>query len=452
MMFPYDLPFLPGSGPPERWDVVVFRYPEEPELSYIKRLIGLPGETVRIAHGDVYIQAPGSDTFTLARKPLHHQSAMQIVVYDDRYRPRSLAERPEWTRWRGQAGWKPVNSSESRYRVSAGPDQPWAELRYHNLVPQPDQWEAILADRELPRPPRSTLVTDFYSYNSNQLEDPGSERFGPRRNDGAWKQLHWVGDLTLESNIEVTKVAPGGTIRFELIEAGVPYRCAVDLETGDASFTQGDEVIGRSATAMKGTGRYQVEFANVDDRLVLTVNGRPAGAPGFEYVRDESQLAPTAADLAPAALAASNATVEASDLVLKRDIYYTQSPTGSDYEEVWDLGRHPGPTEVFNFLAEPERFPNLGRLRPQEFEIGSDRFFMMGDNSPRSKDSRAWTTADRKWDDSGRQSWEVPRELLTGKAFYVYWPHGVPFGPDIRLNRDTRLIFRPYFERMKWIR
>ncbi len=40
MMFPYDLPFLPGSGPPERWDVVVFRYPEDPEVSYIKRLVG----------------------------------------------------------------------------------------------------------------------------------------------------------------------------------------------------------------------------------------------------------------------------------------------------------------------------------------------------------------------------------------------------------------------------
>ena len=43
MMFPYDLPFLPGSRPPGRWDVVVFRYPEEPEVSYIKRLVGLPG-------------------------------------------------------------------------------------------------------------------------------------------------------------------------------------------------------------------------------------------------------------------------------------------------------------------------------------------------------------------------------------------------------------------------
>ena len=59
MMFPYDLPFLPGSGPPERWDVVVFRYPEEPEVSYIKRLVGLPGETIRIYHGDVFVKERG---------------------------------------------------------------------------------------------------------------------------------------------------------------------------------------------------------------------------------------------------------------------------------------------------------------------------------------------------------------------------------------------------------
>jgi signal peptidase I len=45
-----------------------------------------------------------------------------------------------------------------------------------------------------------------------------------------------------------------------------------------------------------------------------------------------------------------------------------------------------------------------------------------------------------------------PRSLITGKAFFVYWPHGKPFGPDIRLNPDFRLPFRPYVERMKWIR
>ncbi len=48
------------------------------------------------------------------------------------------------------------------------------------------------------------------------------------------------------------------------------------------------------------------------------------------------------------------------------------------------------PTEVFNFLSDPERFPDLARVRAQEYPIGPDSFFMMGDNSPRSKDSRAW--------------------------------------------------------------
>src|SRR5262249_15034573 len=39
---------------PKRWDVVVFRYPGEAETYYIKRLVGLPNETVRIRHGDIY--------------------------------------------------------------------------------------------------------------------------------------------------------------------------------------------------------------------------------------------------------------------------------------------------------------------------------------------------------------------------------------------------------------
>ncbi len=36
--------------------------------------------------------------------------------------------------------------------------------------------------------------------------------------------------------------------------------------------------------------------------------------------------------------------------------------------------------------------------------------------------------------ESDRKSWEVPRQLLTGKAFYVYWPHGVPLWPDIAVD------------------
>jgi signal peptidase I len=59
--------------------------------------------------------------------------------------------------------------------------------------------------------------------------------------------------------------------------------------------------------------------------------------------------------------------------------------------------------------------------------MGPDEFFMMGDNSPRSKDSRLWSNvrhADHRY--------AVPRLALVGKAFFIYWPHWIPFLNDGR--------------------
>lgn len=39
----------------ERGDIVVFWYPKEPDKSYVKRIIGLPGETVEVRNGRIYI-------------------------------------------------------------------------------------------------------------------------------------------------------------------------------------------------------------------------------------------------------------------------------------------------------------------------------------------------------------------------------------------------------------
>jgi signal peptidase I len=454
MTFPFDLPFLPGSQLPQRWDVVVHRYPEEPEVSYIKRLVGLPGETIRVAHGDIYVKNKGSDRFVIARKPLRHQSAMQIPVYDDRYQARAFAGISQWRRWQGSAsGWKLVDPIRSRHEVNIPPGVAgWAELRYRNLVPDPEQWQAALDNKPLPREPRATLITDFYSYNTSTSLSPYQSSDRVEIDEGAWMQPHWVGDLTLEASLQIDRVSAGGSIRLELIEGGVVHHCTINLESGVAVFTRGNSELGRARSPIRGLGRHRIQFANVDNRLSLMVDGQAVGGDGFEYDANETNPIPTDADLAPAAIAARDVSIVASDLVVKRDIYYTQSAGRIDYGPVWEPHYPRTPVELFDFLADPSQFGRLAKVGSHEYEIGTDRYFVLGDNSPRAKDSRAWGTGDSAWDPSGRRSWEVPRLLLTGKAFCVYWPRSVPIGSGLRISRDDYLMFRPSFERMRWIR
>lgn len=51
---------------PQRYDVVIFKYPDNESQLFIKRVIGLPGETVEIIDGKVYIddaETPLDDSF-----------------------------------------------------------------------------------------------------------------------------------------------------------------------------------------------------------------------------------------------------------------------------------------------------------------------------------------------------------------------------------------------------
>ena len=52
--YPGDHFFVAKFIAPQRWDLVVFRYPEHPSTLYVMRLVGLPGETIHIEDGAVW--------------------------------------------------------------------------------------------------------------------------------------------------------------------------------------------------------------------------------------------------------------------------------------------------------------------------------------------------------------------------------------------------------------
>jgi signal peptidase I len=98
---------------PKRWDIIVFKYPEDAKTNYIKRLIGLPGEVVRIRDGDIAISTDGGKTFEPARKDPAKLRAMLQIVYDNDYVYEPFLAKGWPARWKGDAGWSNPNRDGS---------------------------------------------------------------------------------------------------------------------------------------------------------------------------------------------------------------------------------------------------------------------------------------------------------------------------------------------------
>lgn len=65
---------------PQRGDIVVFRYPKNPSQFFIKRVIGLPGETVKIENNGVYITGADGQTNQLAESYLSENVETRLPV------------------------------------------------------------------------------------------------------------------------------------------------------------------------------------------------------------------------------------------------------------------------------------------------------------------------------------------------------------------------------------
>ena len=120
---------LPAFGAPRRGDVVVFAYPRDPSINYVKRVVGLAGDTVAMRAGTVSVNGTALDEPYVRRSdPAHDGFDPQFLWQRDHLADRSLEARRRYRPTRDT--WGPVvvpadrmfvlgdnrdNSHDSRY-------------------------------------------------------------------------------------------------------------------------------------------------------------------------------------------------------------------------------------------------------------------------------------------------------------------------------------------------
>lgn len=420
---------------PRRWEVAAFRNPEDPTLTYVKRIAGLPGETIELEGGDVY--ADGK----LQRKPFASQLGTRVLVHANDYAPEETS--PNWQpRWRIEdpdSTWERNDSTFLTQAVGAGngsTESAYHWVRYEQwirqggthttsvaltnwpatlAVPDPylspvefdaehqrlscfgalpatlaDRWSTLAEDeefsralRELDRRSHVAPVTDRMSYNV------GLSRDAPVA----------VRDFMLELTLE--RVRGGGAFALELTDGTETYVGELDFGAGKGRLWFGDDAEPRATAALPPGLQMEamtVQMSTFDREVVLAVNDHPL----FDPVTLEALPGPNEGVRRPARFGARGLEVRVNHIRLFRDVYYQAGPDGR-----------------------------------RRFSLGPDEFFMLGDNSSVSLDSR-------HWEHPG-----VHRDLLVGKPLLVHLP-----SRSRRLNwgNRRRYIRVPDFGRVRYIR
>jgi signal peptidase I len=345
--------FLYEFRNPRRWEVAVFHFPEEPSQAYVKRVVGLPGESIRIDGGDIYVNG------RIARKSLSEIRAMRILVHDSRFQPRDADRFPRWT-FRAGWGFDKRTSGWSQYDGHFIHSAPTSRRRTVDDWLMYRHWEPIHG--------RYGPVCDFYGYNGGDLQAENR-----------------VVDLGFQTRLEVSESVESFAIRLrsgaDVFQVRIPVTKQGQIEVWKNDRKTSIENC-QNPFQEKGLARSTVtlEAYAFDRRLLVAIDGRLL----FDPVDYDGLLTAWLPDESPIALAIRGGEATLGEFCIYRDIYYTGT------------------------LANTPRLPNATMT---SVELGADDYFVLGDNSPVSNDSRFW-----------RDGPVVRGSMMVGKPFLVHLP------------------------------
>jgi signal peptidase I len=415
---------------PSRWDVVVFKSPYDPgkydyAQNYIKRLVGLPGETIMVLDGDVYVSTDPShapETFTVQTKPRRVQEALWRIIHDSDYASRGLdrsimdpygkpvgSDPPYEQPWKpqpGETGWTPsANGRMFKFANTSG--------------------GATLAFDANANPAKHAM-TDWLGY--DVTDQQGGETDSYDRN--SYEPDNNVSDVKL--SFEYIRTDGQGPLRIRLTKAGHEFESVIGA--ADASLFMDGALIAGPTPISLHSGGSQIEMSNVDYRVSLLVDGHEIFAttpdqfhPDILKLLAAFNSPRQSQDKATVEIAAENQTCELAHVNLWRDVYYLNRNRGGGDPLRW---------------ANPSGYPGeMTRL----MNLGADEFFVMGDNSLVSLDARYWTDPiNLPGENLSAMPGRVPRRFMLGRAFFVYWPAGyrpLDIAPAIAPNfGDMRFI------------
>ena len=401
------LKYLYQFQPPQRWDVVVFVNPQDNRQNYIKRLIGLPGETIEIVHGDIFASKKGQKEPEIQRKTPRAQEAMWQIIFDNDYQPDrspgrySSPNAPRWKRARGD--WKmedwnrvfDLDGGQGTLEFKA--DQSVFQPRYGYNVGTNGSDSEVCTDLKVstvwvPQSPGAKLTLQLTSFDN--------VFFGDVSADGSCK-LRIRTDKALNAAM-TPKETPDLQKSLPQFQVGKPCRIALTHADLEATLWVDDQPVLRSTP-----NEYKVTYRQLKDLL----KEGPVSQPEVKIL-GEGKL-------------------QLRHVQLMRDVYYT-SPrvtqvSDGPYGEV-ARAIHLRGNEDLGWGTTGHPITLVGGEQPDDL----DEFFVLGDNSPFSLDSRCWTDAAptlRLWEDSEHKNQiyhlgTVPRYSMKGKAMFVYWPAG----------------------------